>query len=45
MVDLHAIGGIVSTMVLLLIALYIVLSVALDWIHHPFGHKKSNKRK
>lgn len=45
MVDFQAMGGIVSTLALLLIVLYIVLSIALDWIHHPFGHKIYKKRK
>lgn len=45
MVDLRALGGIVSTLALTMLTLHIVLSIALDWIHHPFGHKINNKRK
>lgn len=45
MVDLRALGGIVSTLVLIITILHIVLSIALDWIHYPFGHNKSKKRK
>lgn len=45
MVDLRAFGGIVSTLALTIAILHIVLSIALDWIHHPFGHNKSKKRK
>lgn len=45
MVDLRALGGIVSTLALTMLTLHIVLSIALDWIHYPFGHNKSKKRK
>lgn len=45
MVDLRALGGIVSTLALTILSLHIVLSIALDWIHHPFGHKIYKKRK
>lgn len=45
MVDLRALGGIVSTLAFTMLALHIVLSIALDWIHYPFGHNKSKKRK
>ena len=45
MVDLRALGGIVSTLALIILILHIVLSIALDWVHHPFGHKIYKKRK
>ena len=45
MVDLRALGGIISTLALTILALHIVLSIALDWVHHPFGHKIYKKRK